>query len=434
MPEPDTLASVVLRLRAAGCVFAEDEAAILIEAATATKATTGVEANTATKAATGVETPTAAEATTSTEAALTVRSVTGTEFLDTLVARRVSGEPLEQVVGWADFCGVRVRLRPGVFVPRVRSELLVRLAAAEIGPRAVVVDLCCGSGALGLALRSRRPDIRLHAADLDPVAVTCAAENLGAAPNPGTARNAGAAGSPGTAQNPGAAQNPGTAGNPSTAQSPGTAQNPGTAGNPNTAQNPGAAQNPGTAGNPSTAQNLGTVGNPDTTQDLGTTGNPSTPGKPGAPEDHDEQPPPEAWDESGVQQRPDPWAEAGGQDRPRVHQGDLFHALPPRLRGRIDLLLANVPYVATRHIPFLPAEARDHEPHTALDGGDDGLAIFRRVVAGAADWLSPTGLLISEITEAQTRAAIEVVERHGLTATVLTDDDLDARAILARRR
>ncbi|WP_430782215.1 methyltransferase [Actinoplanes sp. G11-F43] len=398
MPEPDTLASVVLRLRAAGCVFAEDEAAILIEAATATKATTGV------------------EATTSTEAALTVRSVTGTEFLDTLVARRVSGEPLEQVVGWADFCGVRVRLRPGVFVPRVRSELLVRLAAAEIGPRAVVVDLCCGSGALGLALRSRRPDIRLHAADLDPVAVTCAAENLGVAPNPGTARNAGAAGSPGTAQNPGAAQNPGTAGNP------------------NTAQNPGAAQNPGTAGNPSTAQNLGTVGNPDTTQDLGTTGNPSTPGKPGAPEDHDEQPPPEAWDESGVQQRPDPWAEAGGQDRPRVHQGDLFHALPPRLRGRIDLLLANVPYVATRHIPFLPAEARDHEPHTALDGGDDGLAIFRRVVAGAADWLSPTGLLISEITEAQTRAAIEVVERHGLTATVLTDDDLDARAILARRR
>ncbi|AEV82286.1 N5-glutamine S-adenosyl-L-methionine-dependent methyltransferase [Actinoplanes sp. SE50] len=249
-------------LRAAGCVFAEEEAAVLFEAAP----------DDATRRA--------------------------------LVGRRCGGEPLEQVVGYADFCGVRVHLRPGVFVPRVRSELLVRTAASEATTRAgddhpgpLVVDLCCGSGALGLALRTVVPRIDLHAADLDPVAVACARHNLG--------------------------------------------------------------------------QN--------------------------------------------------------------VHQGDLFTALPARLRGRIEILIANVPYVATPHLPFLPAEARDHEPRTALDGGDDGLAVFRAVVAGARSWLAPGGLLLSEITEAQTAPAAAVVAGYGLTPDVITDDDLDARVITARR-
>jgi release factor glutamine methyltransferase len=253
------------RLRAAGCVFAEDEADVLGEAAGGSEDT-----------------------------------------MAALVGRRAAGEPLEQVVGYADFCGVRVRLRPGVFVPRVRSELLVCLGAGAIRPDALVVDLCCGSGALGLAVRHRVPGITLHAADLDPVAVACAHENLTA---------------------------------PSEA-----------------------------AGVPA-----------------------------------------------------------------RVHQGDLFHALPAGLRGRIDLILANVPYVATRHIPFLPAEARDHEPRTALDGGDDGLTVFRAVAAGAAHWLAPGGMLLSEITEAQTATALAVADGNGLTATIVTDDDLDARAILSRR-
>src|ERR1700761_1016489 len=101
----------ILRLRAAGCVFAEEEAAVLTEAAP------------------------------------------DDETLAALVERRATGEPLEQVVGYADFAGVRVRLRPGVFVPRVRSELLVRLAAEEATKDAIVVDLCCGSGALGLAVQ-----------------------------------------------------------------------------------------------------------------------------------------------------------------------------------------------------------------------------------------------------------------------------------------
>ncbi|WP_433833788.1 putative protein N(5)-glutamine methyltransferase [Actinoplanes sp. CA-015351] len=244
----------VSRLRAAGCVFAEDEAAVLTEAA--------------------------GDAAT----------------LDAMVERRVAGEPLEQVVGYADFCGLRVRLRPGVFVPRMRSELLVRLALRSAKQQSVVVDLCCGSGALGMAVHHTLPDITLHAADLDPVAVACARENL----------------------------------------------------------------------------------------------------------------------------------------RAGVHQGDLYDALPAHLRGRIDVLIANVPYVATRHIAFLPAEARDHEPHTALDGGDDGLAIFRAVAERAREWLSPGGVLLSEITEAQSAAAIAIADGNGLTATVASDDDLDAYAIIAR--
>ena len=246
---------VVTTLRAAGCVFAEDEAAMLVKAA-------------------------------SDDAALAA-----------MVERRARGEPLEQVVGHADFAGVRVRLRPGVFVPRVRSELLVREAVRRTAPGAVVVDLCCGSGALGLAVTRQRPAITLYASDVDPVAVACARDNL-----------------------------------------------------------------------------------------------------------------------TGVGE---------------VFQGDLYAALPRPLA--IDVLLANVPYVATGHIPLLPAEARDHEPHTALDGGGDGLDVFRAVAAGAPGWLAPGGVLLSEITRAQIEPATAAARASGLRPEVVSDEDLEATVIVAVR-
>ena len=274
------LEQAVVALRAAGCVFAEEEAAVLGQVA-----------------------------------------ADGTE-LAAMVRRRTTGEPLEQIVGYADFCGVRVRLRPGVFVPRVRSGLLVRLGAegaqrlagrgatadaggrdrdrsgdVEGSERAVVVDLCCGSGALGMALSARVPGSVVYAGDSDPVAVACARDNLGE----------------------------------------------------------------------------------------------------------------------------------------RVYQGDLYEALPGSLRGRVDVLLANVPYVATRHIPLLPAEARQHEPSTALDGGSDGLDVFRRVVADAPGWLAPDGIVLSEITEAQVGTATGVMTNAGLAMEVVHDDDLEATVIIGRR-
>lgn len=156
-----TRSAVVSRLRAAGCVFAEDEAQLLISAA-----------------------PTPAD-------------------LAAMVDRRAAGLPLEHVLGWAEFCGLRIAVDPGVFVPRRRTELLVSEAAALVReaasasaareasagfapPRAVVVDLCCGSGAIGAAIAAAvaRPaagqhgQVELHAVDIDPAAVRCARRNV----------------------------------------------------------------------------------------------------------------------------------------------------------------------------------------------------------------------------------------------------------------
>src|SRR5215470_6777103 len=95
-PDPAlTIAAITVRLRAAGCVFAEEEAALLAAAADAPEA------------------------------------------LRTMVEQRVAGLPLEHIVGWAEFCGLRIALEPGVFVPRRRSELLARLASARVAPGAV---------------------------------------------------------------------------------------------------------------------------------------------------------------------------------------------------------------------------------------------------------------------------------------------------------
>lgn len=265
-PDADERAAVVRRLRAAGCVFAEDEAAVLL--ATAASAA----------------------------------------HLEELVGRRAEGEPLEQVVGWADFCGVRVTVEPGVFVPRVRTELLVR-EAVSLASRAspvsgagrppVVVDLCCGTGAVGLAVVDALPGATLHAVDVDPVAVRCARGNLGR--------------------------------------------------------------------------------------------------------------------------------------RGTVHEGDLDAPLPGRLAGRVDVLLANVPYVPTDEIALLPGEARLHEPAVALDGGSDGLRVLARVAGLAPRWLARHGSVLMETSERQGAAAVAILEDQGLAARTVTDEDLGATVVVGRR-
>jgi len=95
-----------------------------------------------------------------------------------MVASRVSGLPLEQVVGWAEFRGLRIAVDPGVFVPRRRSEFLVEVAIPLAGGTPVIVDLCCGTGALGLATAAGFAHAELHAAELDPAAVACARRNV----------------------------------------------------------------------------------------------------------------------------------------------------------------------------------------------------------------------------------------------------------------
>jgi release factor glutamine methyltransferase len=112
------------------------------------------------------------------EAALLLEAAASPAELERLTAARVAGRPLEQVLGWVAFAGLRVPVVAGVFVPRRRTELLAAEALALTTDGSVVVELCCGVGAISLVLAAGRRNLRLHAADVDPVAVACARANL----------------------------------------------------------------------------------------------------------------------------------------------------------------------------------------------------------------------------------------------------------------
>ncbi|TNC16855.1 putative protein N(5)-glutamine methyltransferase, partial [Georgenia sp. 311] len=245
------LEPLVQRLAAAGCVYPEAEAAVLVD------------------------------------------SATGTQELEDMVRRREAGAPLEHVVGWVLFRGQRLDVDPGVFVPRARSELLVEQATSLVrctagaGGGVVVLDLCCGTGAIGVALAAEVPAVRLHAADVDPAAVACARRNVS------------------------------------------------------------------------------------------------------------------RW--GGV-----------------VHEGDLFAALPRRLRRRVDVLVASPPYVPSADLRLLPGQARDFEPPTALLGGSDGLALVSRIARRAGPWLAPGGALAIEVAEHQLGRTADLLEARGYAARTVT--------------
>jgi release factor glutamine methyltransferase len=219
--------------------------------------------------------------------------------LAAMVDRRIAGLPLEHVVGWAEFCGLRIAVEPGAFVPRRRTEFLARQAAALARPGSVVVDLCCGSGAVGAALAATAAGIELHAADIDPAAIRCARRNLA---------------------------------------------------------------------------------------DIGS-----------------------------------------------VYEGDLFEPLPPDLRGRVDVLVANAPYVPTSQVALLPPEARIHEPRVALDGGIDGLDTLRRVAASAPAWLAPGGHVLVESSEQQAPDIVAAITRSGLSASLTKCDELGATVVIGAK-
>lgn len=85
------------------------------------------------------------------------------------------------------------------------------------------------------------------------------------------------------------------------------------------------------------------------------------------------------------------------EDRVQVVHGDLFDPLPQALLGNVDLIVSNPPYIPSADLPDLPAEVLGFEPHEALDGGADGLDVFRRIVAGSAEWLVPGGGIAVEL-------------------------------------
>jgi release factor glutamine methyltransferase len=258
--ERSPLESLVARkLRAAGCVYAEDEAHVLVEAATTSTALHG------------------------------------------MVDRRCSGVPLEHIVGWTEFCGLRIAVDPGVFVPRRRTELLVRQAAALTKRDATVVDVCCGSGAVGAALAAEVGRVALSAVDIDPACVRCAQRNI---------------------------------------------------------------------------------------------------------------------------------EPAGGY----AYEGDLFDPLPATLKGAVDVVVANAPYVPTDAIALMPPEARDHEPRVALDGGADGVDVQRRLIDAAPAWLASGGVVLVETSREQAALTVEAFEASGFEARVETDDDLEGTVVVGSVR
>jgi len=204
------------------------------------------------------------------------------------------------VLGWVAFGGLRIVVSSGVFVPRARTALVATTALAllegVVDP--VVVDLCCGTAAVGAVVAAARPDATVHACDVDPTAVACARRNL----------------------------------------------------------------------------------------------------------------PPD-----------------------RVHEGDLFDALPRRLRGRLDVVAANAPYVPRAAIATMPPEAREHEPAVALDGGADGLDVHRRIAEQVASWLAPGGAVVVETSSSQSAATADLLAVRGLTVELRRDPSIDATVVVGRR-
>lgn len=99
------------------------------------------------------------------------------EQLEVLVTRRTSGEPLAWVVGAVSFCGIRLDVHRGVYVPRRHTEPLARRAVALLPQGGIAVDLCTGSGAIACALQAAAPHATVVATDVDPAAVACARQN-----------------------------------------------------------------------------------------------------------------------------------------------------------------------------------------------------------------------------------------------------------------
>ncbi len=99
----------------------------------------------------------------------------------------------------------------------------------------------------------------------------------------------------------------------------------------------------------------------------------------------------------------------------RVHavEGSRFDPLPGHLRGQVDLLVSNPPYIRTGDLAGLPAEVREHDPVAALDGGADGLRFYQAIAAAMGQWLRPGGFVAVEIGDDQGPAVCDILAASG---------------------
>jgi release factor glutamine methyltransferase len=116
--------------------------------------------------------------------------------------------------------------------------------------------------------------------------------------------------------------------------------------------------------------------------------------------------------------------------RARIVQGDLYSPLPTELKGAVDVIAVNAPYVPTDEIALMPPEARLYEARTALDGGTDGLDFHRRVASEASDWLDHGGRLVIETSVRQAATTAAIFGSAGLTTGTVHSDELDATIVI----
>ncbi|TMA28523.1 MAG: peptide chain release factor N(5)-glutamine methyltransferase [Deltaproteobacteria bacterium] len=220
-----------------------------------------------------------------------------------LMQRRGAREPVAYILGVKEFYGRPFAVESGVFIPRPETEVLVQLALEAL-PRDEpfrALDLCAGSGAVGLSIAAERLQAQVDLVERSPAAAEIAARN----------------------------------------------------------------------------------------------------------------------------------AEKLAPGRARVHQGDLYAALPEK--ARYLAITANPPYLAHGEGTQLTPDITDYEPREALFGGDDGLEVQRRVIASVSDWLAPGGLFGTEIGPSQAESVVALCKAAGLSAVRVERDlaGLD-RHVIAR--
>lgn len=232
------------------------------------------------------------------------------QFFFDLLGKRVAGEPLQYLIGTAEFMGIKLQVNSSVLIPRQDTELLAETALAELAGRHKmlgthsVLDLCTGSGALAIAIAKLAHKVTVTATDLSPEALNLAEKN----------------------------------------------------------------------------------------------------------------------------------AAMSGLPRPiNFFQGDLFDALPPL--SSFDVIVTNPPYIPTAVIDTLDIQVRDYEPRAALDGGEDGLTIIRRILLEAPTFLNPGGVLLMEIGYDQAKAVASLAGAKGgpfIEGRILKDLNKKDRVLVAR--
>lgn len=225
------------------------------------------------------------------------------------IERRAAGEPLQYVTGEMPFRHLVLHVRPGVFIPRPETEVLVDAVLQHIDSAGieapVVVDLCTGSCAIAASIAVERPAATVYATEIVPDTASVAAANA---------------------------------------------------------------------------------------------------------------------------------ERSGAGERLSVLTGDLFAPLPAELKGRVDVVVSNPPYIPTSDLADLPAEVAGHEPMIALDGGPDGLDVVRRIAVDAQEWLRPGGLIAIETDTSRAKEAANILAQWYEGSEVRQDLTGRDRIALGTRR